>query len=49
MGDDMDSKSVNELQVEQIQLKPSGSPVMTNDEDRSSTMSPRWIESNLIR
>jgi hypothetical protein len=38
MGEDIDSESVSEDQIEHIQRYPDGSPVITNDEDRSSTI-----------
>lgn len=39
IGEDRDSKSVSDDQIEQAQRNPCGSPVMTRDDDRSSTMS----------
>lgn len=38
MGELMESDSVREDQMEQIQRWPEGSPVMTREEQRSSTM-----------
>lgn len=39
MGEDNESKSVSDDQIEQTQKNPFGSPVITRDEERSSTIS----------